>query len=203
MLDSSCWPSLQSCHFITKCPIVNDDLSAVGEQIRNDNGLSVLEGGAQWIATSEGADETAPEVLVLHERSSERCVVLQLVVSEPSTVVVQPDWTEQTQVYSDITEATMFASAERSSVEKRTLAQDDIDAVCAVYPPGDLDASCEAAPLCGLQLNCETDADGEPLKCTTAPGNSSCGNSGGGCSAHAYLARDERTCCSRTVRRLP
>ena len=85
--------------------------------------------------------------------------------------------------HSDVADATMFGSTERTSVEKRTLAQDDKDAVCDIYPPGDLDQSCDAAPLCGLQLNCERDQDGEPLACSTSPGNASCGNSGGGCSA--------------------
>ncbi|MBW2190012.1 MAG: matrixin family metalloprotease [Deltaproteobacteria bacterium] len=86
--------------------------------------------------------------------------------------------------HSDVEEATMFSMAERTSVQKRTLGQDDIDAVCAIYPPGDLDASCNAAPLCGLQLNCLVTEEGELRACGDSPGNSaSCGNGGGGCSA--------------------
>jgi len=76
-------------------------------------------------------------------------------------------------------QATMFASAERESVDKRTLAPDDIDAVCTIYPPGDLDQSCNAAPKGGLELNCETDADGNPIAC----GDPTCTTGGGGCSA--------------------
>lgn len=76
-------------------------------------------------------------------------------------------------------QATMFASAERESVNKRTLAPDDIAAVCTIYPPGDLDQSCNAVPRGGLQLNCETDLDGKSLACSDA---TSCA-SGGGCSA--------------------
>lgn len=75
--------------------------------------------------------------------------------------------------------ATMYAQADRSSVNKRTLAADDIDAVCTIYPPGNLDASCDPTPMGGLQLNCETNAQGEPLACD-GPGSTS---SGGGCSA--------------------
>jgi MYXO-CTERM domain-containing protein len=76
--------------------------------------------------------------------------------------------------------ATMFAQAERESVNKRTLAPDDVDAVCTIYPPGNLDQSCNAAPKGGLQLNCETDADGNELAC----GGSTCSTGGGGgCSA--------------------
>jgi MYXO-CTERM domain-containing protein len=80
----------------------------------------------------------------------------------------------------DVEEATMFASADRESVAKRTLEGDDVEAVCAIYPSGDLDQSCNASPMGGLQLNCETDDLGEPLACddpASAPGN------GGSCSA--------------------
>lgn len=81
--------------------------------------------------------------------------------------------------HSDVEEATMFASTERTSVDKRTLAQDDIDAVCAIYPPGGLDASCDATPIGGLLLNCETDENGDPIACD-AP---AAAPSSGGCSA--------------------
>ena len=77
--------------------------------------------------------------------------------------------------HSDIAEATMFASASRESVDKRSLAPDDIAAVCTIYPPGDLDQSCDAAPLGGLELDCEQKA------CTT--GSCSSTSSSGGCSA--------------------
>jgi hypothetical protein len=87
--------------------------------------------------------------------------------------------------HSDVEEATMFAETTRVSVDKRTLAQDDIDAVCTIYPPGDLDASCDATPMGGLLLNCETDDSGNPIACDepgVAPSN------GGGCSASATSA---------------
>jgi MYXO-CTERM domain-containing protein len=77
-------------------------------------------------------------------------------------------------------QATMFSRAERDSVNKRTLAPDDIDAVCTIYPPGDLDQSCNAAPKGGLQLNCETDADGLAIPCD---GTTCSTGGGGGCSA--------------------
>ena len=82
--------------------------------------------------------------------------------------------------HSEVDDATMFASAARTSIDKRTLDQDDIDAVCDIYPPGSLDDSCNAAPMGGLELNCETDAAGDPIVCddpASAPGSSS------GCSA--------------------
>jgi MYXO-CTERM domain-containing protein len=76
-------------------------------------------------------------------------------------------------------EATMFAVAERTSVEKRTLAQDDRDAVCDIYPPGGLTESCNAIPMGGLQLNCETTDSGNPIACNPTGSVSS----GSGCSA--------------------
>jgi MYXO-CTERM domain-containing protein len=82
--------------------------------------------------------------------------------------------------HSGVEEATMFAEADRESVDKRTLAEDDLEAVCAIYPPGDLDQSCNPSPMGGLELNCETNDVGEPLACddpASAPGD------GGGCSA--------------------
>lgn len=82
--------------------------------------------------------------------------------------------------HSNIEDATMYWKTEQTSVSNRTLAQDDIDAVCDIYPPGSLDQFCNATPLGGLQLNCETDDFGEPLACdgpASLPGNS------GGCSA--------------------
>jgi MYXO-CTERM domain-containing protein len=79
-------------------------------------------------------------------------------------------------------EATMFNSAQRDSVAKRTLARDDIDAVCEIYPPGTLDESCDATPMGGLSLNCEITEAGEPIECDDpAPPPSS----SGGCSACA------------------
>ena len=72
--------------------------------------------------------------------------------------------------------ATMFASADRDAVEKRSLAPDDINAVCDIYPPGSLDSSCNATPMGGLQLNCETTPEGNPIACD-GPGTA--GSSGG------------------------
>lgn len=74
--------------------------------------------------------------------------------------------------------ATMFAQADRNAVDKRTLAPDDINAVCDIYPPGNLDSTCDATPMGGLLLNCETTAAGNPIACD-APGS---GPSSGGCS---------------------
>jgi MYXO-CTERM domain-containing protein len=78
--------------------------------------------------------------------------------------------------HSDVDEATMYASADRTSVGKRSLEQDDINAVCDIYPPGNLDESCNAVPTGGLQLNCDANVCDDPAP---APG----GDGGSGCSA--------------------
>jgi len=83
--------------------------------------------------------------------------------------------------------ATMYFRADRSSLDKRTLEQDDINAVCDIYPPGNLEESCDATPVGGLLLNCETTAAGEKIACD-APGSTS---NGGGCSASAARAPAE------------
>lgn len=77
-------------------------------------------------------------------------------------------------------QATMFYRTERTSVDKRTLARDDINAVCDIYPPGNLDSSCDETPTGGLLLDCEVDGDGNPIACD-GPGVIPA--SGGGCSA--------------------
>ena len=82
--------------------------------------------------------------------------------------------------HSDVEDSTMYKRVEdRSSVSNRTLSPDDINGVCAIYPPGNLTESCNAVPMGGLQLNCETNAAGDELACD-GPGSPS---SGGGCSA--------------------
>ncbi|MDH3726243.1 MAG: matrixin family metalloprotease [Myxococcales bacterium] len=84
--------------------------------------------------------------------------------------------------HSNIEDATMYAKTEQTSVSNRTLAQDDINAVCDIYPPGNLDQFCDATPLGGLELNCETDEFGEPVACDE-PG--SIPANGGGCRCSA------------------
>jgi len=60
--------------------------------------------------------------------------------------------------------ATMFASVMRRDVERRTLSQDDIDGVCAIYPA-------TGAPLCAPVV------DGDPVAQTvTDRGGCSIGN---------------------------
>lgn len=77
--------------------------------------------------------------------------------------------------HTNIEDATMFPSAERTDTSKRTLAPDDIDAMCTIYPPGSLPSECNSAPIGGLDANCE---DGGAA------------SSKGGCSIGAHRSTD-------------
>ncbi len=57
--------------------------------------------------------------------------------------------------HTNIEEATMFPSAERTDTSKRTLDADDIEAICTIYPPGSLPSECNNAPIGGLDADCE------------------------------------------------
>ncbi|MCB9629196.1 MAG: matrixin family metalloprotease [Sandaracinaceae bacterium] len=62
--------------------------------------------------------------------------------------------------HSDVPNATMYLSAARGETLKRSLADDDIEALCTIYPPGALPACTDYTPRGGLDLNCEDDARG-------------------------------------------
>jgi len=83
--------------------------------------------------------------------------------------------------HSRLEEATMYyESGDRGSTEMRSLEQDDIDAICTIYPPGSLQSECSASdftPNGGLDLNCE---DGP-----------SSGDTGGGCSVLTGVAASQ------------
>ncbi len=54
--------------------------------------------------------------------------------------------------------ATMFASYEPGSTELRTISNDDVAAVCTVYPPG-RKATCDTTPRGGFAASCDAPAD--------------------------------------------
>jgi hypothetical protein len=65
--------------------------------------------------------------------------------------------------HSERTDATMFLSAENGEIWKRTLSQDDIDGICALYPVDDQHDRC-LEPSGGLDVDCSTaDYCGEPV----------------------------------------
>lgn len=55
-------------------------------------------------------------------------------------------------------QATMFASYEPGSTDLRTISNDDVAAVCTVYPPG-RKTTCDATPRGGFAASCDAPAD--------------------------------------------
>lgn len=51
--------------------------------------------------------------------------------------------------------ATMFASAVAGETSKRDLARDDVEGICAVYPPGTPAGECDFTPRGGFDPSCE------------------------------------------------
>lgn len=52
-------------------------------------------------------------------------------------------------------DATMFASAVAGETSKRDLDEDDVEGLCAIYPPGSPEGECDFAPRGGLDLDCD------------------------------------------------
>ncbi len=63
--------------------------------------------------------------------------------------------------------ATMYAYLDAGDASLRTLDPDDVDAICATYPPGNLDPTCDPEPRHGFSTECEFDKG----CCTVAPGH--------------------------------
>ena len=86
----------------------------------------------------------------------------------------------------------------------RTLEQDDIDGICAAYPPGKLDPNCDPEPRHGFSTECSYDKG----CCTVAPGRSNGRQSSRGAlvvglfmAGIAVGRRRRRTHASRTAAR--
>lgn len=62
-------------------------------------------------------------------------------------------------------EATMYFAYDKGETKQRELSEDDVKAICAVYPP-ERDVPCDATPLGGLAASC----DDEPSKLTCEAG---------------------------------
>ena len=71
--------------------------------------------------------------------------------------------------HSTLDAATMFPSLPPGDASKRTLEADDIQAICAAYPPGKLNPNCNPEPRHGFSTEC----DFQKGCCTVAPGRSS------------------------------
>lgn len=62
--------------------------------------------------------------------------------------------------HSAVVGSTMFYSALPGETSKRTLAQDDLDGLCAAYGSGVVPAECDPTPRHGFDANCNDDGSG-------------------------------------------
>jgi len=72
--------------------------------------------------------------------------------------------------HSKTTAATMYIQYVPGGTGLRTLDQDDVDAICAAYPPGEENGTCDPTPRHGFADVCSPPADEEPEGCTCATG---------------------------------
>ncbi|HEY4119905.1 MAG TPA: matrixin family metalloprotease [Byssovorax sp.] len=88
--------------------------------------------------------------------------------------------------HSQDTSATMYATYNEGDTSLRTIEPDDIDAICAAYPPGATpDATCDTTPRHGFSAICGgTDVSDSSSGCAASPGPIS----GAGALAAAWAA---------------
>src|SRR5690606_19320935 len=60
--------------------------------------------------------------------------------------------------HSDVNASTMAPGARIGETNKRDLEPDDVEGICAAYPPGSLTSACDHEPIDGLLLVCKADA---------------------------------------------
>lgn len=82
--------------------------------------------------------------------------------------------------HSAVLEATMYASAVAGETLKRDLHPDDVEGICATYPPGRPEGECDHTPMGGLDLDCQNGGG-----CCSIAGRSS--NSAAPCSLAALV----------------
>jgi hypothetical protein len=71
--------------------------------------------------------------------------------------------------HSDLSFATMSANYRKGEIDQRSLEEDDIAGLCAVYPPG-LDLRCEPTPKGGFSKVCAEELDGDCGACRVGVG---------------------------------
>ena len=76
--------------------------------------------------------------------------------------------------HSAVAESTMFFRQRRQAVSARVLDADDIEGLCAIYPPNATNRKCNFHPQGGLDLDCE-DASNTTAGCVTRQTDGSCG----------------------------
>ena len=76
--------------------------------------------------------------------------------------------------HTNVREATMYPTAGTGDTDKRSLAQDDIDGLCKLYPLEHDRGICKA-PHCGLDVSCtSTSCDSSGIAYTPAPDENGC-----------------------------
>ena len=67
----------------------------------------------------------------------------------------------------------MVADYRSGTTDMRSLAQDDIDGICSLYPPGRQAPPCKSSeiPRHGFSAECGDDQEDDSGCCTTAPGS--------------------------------
>jgi hypothetical protein len=85
--------------------------------------------------------------------------------------------------HSSDSSAVMFASYSPGSIAQRKLTPDDVDAVCAIYPPK-RDAACDVEPRGGFSATCGSE---ETKACTVASGARTARMAGGASASFAVL----------------
>ncbi len=56
--------------------------------------------------------------------------------------------------HSDVASSTMYFSADRNEIAKRSLDQDDVDGLCAIYAGATVPAECDPGPRHGFDADC-------------------------------------------------
>jgi hypothetical protein len=77
--------------------------------------------------------------------------------------------------HSNVRDATMYSQASVGETAKRKLKEDDINGICAIYPPGSLPERCNFNPPGGLDMQCQSSNAANPFGCTIteSPGDPS------------------------------
>ena len=74
--------------------------------------------------------------------------------------------------HSDVSPSVMRYRAETSDLSKRTLKADDVEGICAIYPPGSLPEQCDFTPRNGKTLVCYEPQSADGCGCRAAGGRS-------------------------------
>jgi hypothetical protein len=97
----------------------------------------------------------------------------RVLCSEPNLVDIQNVVTHEAGHFfglghSDVPQSAMRPQSETRDMSKRTLEPDDIEGICAIYPPGSLPEECDYTPRNSLSYECAVPASSSGCGCTAA-----------------------------------